>query len=172
MKKFIFILVVFTVSLNSIISPASAKPETIRVLVEVVGDQQWEVEDYVKTILSSLEDVEVVEDYPSVYIHIITRRLVSTRGKRLGYVIASASAQVWEVFLEGGYPFHCNDYHGLWLEVGPDLRDLSLKCVAAVNAGVFEKIRELNRLGTEQEMPLDSAEHTVVEGAETDVLPE
>jgi len=132
-------------------------PEKIRIKVEVVGDENWEVKSYIEQVMERIEDVEVVEDLPGVYVHVITRRLVSNRGRRLGYVVAATSSQIWDVFLEGGYPFHCTDYFGMWMEVGPDLRELAVKCVIAINTGVLNNIRQMEGRETETLVPFDES---------------
>ena len=134
-----------------------AGEEKIRVRVEVVGDENWEVKSYLEQVLKRIEDVEVVEDLPGVYVHVITRRLVSNRGRRLGYVIAATSSQIWDVFLEGGHPFHCSDYFGMWMEVGPDLRELAVKCVIAINTGVLNNIRQMEGRDAEVVVPFDAS---------------
>ncbi|MDP8298341.1 MAG: hypothetical protein P9L88_00320 [Candidatus Tantalella remota] len=160
MKKTITAIICLLVLVCCANRPAFCGDEKIRVMVEVLGDQQWEVKDYVTRALNSLEDVEVVEEFSGVYMHIITRRLVTNRGRRLGFVMASASSQVWDVNLEGGYPFTSADYSGLWLEVGPDIRNLCIQCVVALDEGLFGKIRE----GVGVRPVSGSPESTVPEG--------
>ena len=118
-----------------------AQEGKLKVLVEALGDQSDQVKKYVTIALDLIEDVEVVEEAPDVYIHIITRKLVTNKGNRLGYVMTSASSEIIEMKFEGGRPFIVSDYSGLWLEVGPDLYKLSEQCVAAINGSVFERIR-------------------------------
>jgi hypothetical protein len=124
-------------------TPVHAQTEnaSLRVLVEALGDHREQVRRYVSIALGLFEDIEVVDDNPNVYIHIIVRELVTNKGNRLGYVMTSASSEIVEMNIEGGKPFIVSDYSGLWLEVGPDIYDLSEQCVKAINASVFERMR-------------------------------
>jgi len=117
---------------------------TIKVKVEVVGDLNvdTEVNTYVKGAFDFFPDVLLVEDDPHVYIHIIARKLITNRGRKLGYVLASATAEIFDIVLDSGHPYTFGDYNGLWLEMGPDLKTLCEQCVLAANAGVLDRIRE------------------------------
>lgn len=124
---------------------ALAQDGKLKVLVEALGDQSDQVKKYVTLALGLIEDVEVVDEDPNIYVHIITRKLVTNKGNRLGYVMTSASSEIIEMKFQGGRPFVVSDYSGLWLEVGPDLYKLSEQCVAAINGSVFERIREFEK---------------------------
>ena len=91
--------------------------------------------------LELVDDVEVVEEAPNVYVHIITRKLVTNKGRKLGFVMTSASSEIKEMVIGDGTPVIVSDYSGLWLEVGPDIYKLCEQCVKAINASVFERIR-------------------------------
>jgi hypothetical protein len=121
---------------------ALSEPEKIRVKVEIVAekDVDQQATEYFNVAFENLSDIEIVDDDPRVYVHVIVRRLVTNRGRRLGYVVASASSDIIEMIVDGT-PFICSDYNGLWLETGPDLRALCYQCVEAMNMGVFEKFR-------------------------------
>ena len=110
-------------------------------MVEVVGDQNQVVKRFIEKALEEVGGIINVKTEPEVYIHIITRKLITNKGKRIGYVMTSASAEVLELTLDGGYPYMCSDYSGLWLEVGPDLRDLCNQCVGALNNGILKQAR-------------------------------
>ena len=142
MKRSVLLVLMVFVLLSTCVSSASGETRTIRVLLDVTGDQKWEAEDFMKAALGSLGDVEVVDSEPNLYVQVMARRLVTNKGKSLGYVMSSASAQMWEVSLEGGFPYRFKDYNGLWLEVGPNMRSLSIQCVIALNEGVLSKMRE------------------------------
>ncbi len=141
MRKVLVSLMVLFMMAGLVSSPASSEEKKLRVLVEVLGDQKQEVKKYVDIALKLLDDVEVVEEAPNVYIHIITRKLVTNKGRKLGFVMTSASSEIKEMVIGDGSPIIVSDYSGLWLEVGPDIYKLSEQCVKAVNASVFERIR-------------------------------
>lgn len=124
-------------------SPAQDLGEKIRVKLEVVGDQNVdsEADKFMRKVIAVLRDIELVESDPQVYLHIITRRIVTNTGRRIGYVMAVASAEIMEMRLRDDSPFICSDYSGLWLETGPDLRGLCDKCISAVDYGVFARVR-------------------------------
>ncbi|MFH1877756.1 MAG: hypothetical protein ABH883_03005 [Candidatus Omnitrophota bacterium] len=111
--------------------------------LEVVGEQkiQSQVADFIKEYLKKLADIQIVEDSPKVYVHIIVRRLITNRGRKLGYVISAASSEIIEMYVDGKYPYTVSDYNGLWMETGPDIRNLCFQCVTALNSGVFDMIR-------------------------------
>lgn len=142
MKKMIGVFLLM--ALLSMYTPVQAQTEnaSLRVLVEALGDHREQVRRYVSIALELFEDIEVVEDNPNVYIHIIVRELITNKGNRLGYVMTSASSEIVEMNIEGGKPFIVSDYSGLWLEVGPDIYNLSEQCVKAINASVFARMRE------------------------------
>jgi hypothetical protein len=123
--------------------PALAQSDKIRVKVEVVGDGDVDREaaNYIDKAFREIADVQLVDEDPAVYIHVIARRLVTNRGRKLGYVIASASSEIIEMVVEGGHPFACSDYNGLWLETGPNLRALCYQCAEAMNGGVIDRMR-------------------------------
>lgn len=118
--------------------------EAIRVKVEVIGDWRInrDVVDYLSGYLNSIKDVEVVEDDPRFYIHVIARSISTNKGRRLGYVMATASSEILEAVVNGSYPHVFTDYNGLWMETGPDLRALCEQCAVAIDSGVFDKLRE------------------------------
>lgn len=124
---------------------SGAEEPKVRVKLEVIGDQNVDVDaqKYLKRSLEGLPHIQMVEDDPQVYMHVIARRIVTNTGRRIGYVMASASAEILELGMKDGTPFTCSDYTGLWLETGPDLRGLCDKCVLAVDYGVFSKVRKL-----------------------------
>ena len=142
MRKLALILLVTLIGINFSCPFALSESDKIRVKIEVVAekDVDRQVSDYINTAFEALPDVEIVDEDPGVYIHVIVRRLVTNRGRRLGYVIASASSEIIEMNVDGK-PFTYSDYNGLWLETGPDLRGLCYQCVDAMNIGVFEGIR-------------------------------
>ncbi len=122
---------------------ALAQDNRIRVKVEVVGDGDIdkEVDNYMDKAFGEIKDVRMVKEGPAVYIHVIARRLVTNRGRKLGYVIAAASSEIIEMVVEGGDPFTCSDYNGLWLETGPNLRTLCYQCADAMNGSVIDRMR-------------------------------
>jgi hypothetical protein len=142
MSKLVYLmLLVFTLSALPA-GYAQDESSKLKVLVEALGDQKDQVKKYVTVALDILGDVEIVEDGPDVYIHIITRKLVTNKGNSLGFVMTSASSEILEMNFDGGKPFIVSDYSGLWLEVGPDLFKLCDQCIKAINASVFERMRE------------------------------
>lgn len=118
--------------------------DAIRVKIEVIGDWRInrEVEEYLSTYLDSMTDVEVVEEEPKIYIHVIARGINTNKGRRLGYVMASASSEIMEMLVDGNYPYVITDYNGLWMETGPDLKILCQQCAVAIDAGVLAKLRK------------------------------
>lgn len=141
MRRVIAGLLVLVMAAGSLCGPAYAQDKKLRVLVEVLGDQKQEVKKYIDIALNLLDDVEIVEESPNVYIHIITRKLVTNKGRKLGFVMTSASSEIKEMIIGNGTPVIVSDYSGLWLEVGPDIYKLCEQCVKAINASVFERIR-------------------------------
>lgn len=141
MRKVIASLLVLVMVAGLVCDSGHTQNKKLRVLVEVLGDQKEEVKKYVDIALNLLDDVEIVEESPNVYIHMITRKLVTNKGRKLGFVMTSASSEVREMVVGGGTPVIVSDYSGLWLEVGPDIYKLCEQCVKAVNASVFERMR-------------------------------
>ncbi|MBD3427254.1 MAG: hypothetical protein GF409_08565 [Candidatus Omnitrophica bacterium] len=143
MLLILFIALGILMPSGCLLSTAYAQQDPIRVKVEVVAvanlDQQ--AERHLDNAFGKLPDIQLVEESPEIYIHVIVRRLVTNRGRRLGYVIASASSEILNIPLEDN-PLICSNYYGLWLETGPDLGNLCYQCVEAMNAGVFEGLRE------------------------------
>lgn len=141
------ILLAMILAVCSLGSPGVSRAEEprVRVKLEVIGDQSvdTEAQNHLKKSLEGLSHIQMVEEDPQVYMHVIARRIVTNTGRRIGYVMASASAEILELGLNDGTPFTCSDYNGLWLETGPDLRALCEKCVMAVDYGVFSKVRKL-----------------------------
>ena len=78
---------------------ACASNGEIRVMVEVVGDQNQVVKRFIEKALEEVGGIINVKEEPEVYIHIITRKLITNKGKRIGYVMTSASAEVLELTL-------------------------------------------------------------------------
>jgi len=142
MNKLFSILLV----LSFLVVPCSQAESVskIRIKVEVVSDEviAGDIQDYITKALSRIDDVEIVEAKPGVYVHIMVRRLVTNRGRRLGYVMASATSEVLDMLVENNFPFTLTDYTGLWLETGPDLYSLCEQCVMAVDSGVLTRFRE------------------------------
>ncbi len=140
------LMCVMTISLcpsaESIAQEPAQKP--IKVKIEVIGDWRInsEVENYLSGYLSSMNDVEVVETDPRVYVHVIARGISTNKGRRLGYVMATASSEILEMVIDGGYPHMFTDYNGLWMETGPNLKALCEQCAVAINSGVFDKFRK------------------------------
>ncbi len=124
----------------------TVSPVKIRVMLEVVGDVPINegVEKYLKTLLGSVEDIEMVEEEPRVYVHVIVREIRASKSGVMGYAMAFASSEIMDMTLEGGIPFVVGDYNGLWMELGPDLIDLSLQCVRAIDQVILDKMRERN----------------------------
>jgi hypothetical protein len=143
MNKITVITAVLTAFLSTGISSAQEKTEDIRIKVEAVGDVNVaaEVDRFVTEAFSRIEDVEVVDKDPQIYVHIIARRLITNRGRKLGYVLASATSEIFDIMLESGVPYTFGDYNGLWLEMGPDLKTLCEQCVLAADAGVLDSLR-------------------------------
>ena len=143
MKRAALILFTLFLFVVSITGHVFAQEEKIRVKIEVIGGQDLGdvAGKYVNKSISEIKDVEVVDENPAVYIHVIARRLVTNRGRRVGYAVASASSEIIGVADENGNAYALSDYYGLWLETGPDLRDLCEQCVGAVNSGVLNRIR-------------------------------
>jgi hypothetical protein len=77
-------------------------------------------------------------------VHVIIREIRASKSGVMGYVMAFASSEIMDLTLEGGTPFMVGDYNGLWLELGPDLVDLALQCVRAIDQVILDKIRERN----------------------------
>ncbi|MBD3380477.1 MAG: hypothetical protein GF408_08475 [Candidatus Omnitrophica bacterium] len=125
------------------VAPCFADSGPIRVKLEVIGDWRInrEVESFLETYIASCEGVEVVDSAPRVYIHVIARGIDTNKGRRLGYVMASASSEIMEMVLDSGRERVITDYNGLWMETGPDLRKLCEQCAVAIDAGVFDKYR-------------------------------
>lgn len=125
--------------------PGFAEDRKIRVKLEVLGDQgvDRDADKLLKVSIGMFKDIELVDVDPQVYIHVITRRIVTNTGRNIGYVMSSATAEILDMDLKDGSVFTCSDYTGLWLETGPDLRGLCDKCVRAVDYGVFSKIRKI-----------------------------
>ena len=142
MKRFVGLLVLVSMLVAPCAGHAQEGKAKLKVLVEALGDQKEQVKKYVTVALDLLGDVEIVEEAPNVYIHIITRKLVTNTGNKLGFVMTSASSEILEMNFNGEKPFIVSDYSGLWLEVGPDLYKLCEQCVKAINASVFERMRE------------------------------
>ena len=142
LRKLILIAVVICAGVGFSCPVALSEPDKIRVKVEIVAekDVDQQATEYFNLAFERLDDIETVDDDPRIYVHVIVRRLVTNRGRRLGYVVASASSDIIEMIVDGN-PFTCSDYNGLWLETGPDLRTLCYQCVDAMNIGVFEKFR-------------------------------
>jgi hypothetical protein len=142
-KKSLLTLLIIVAGAGFFHLPALAQSDKIRVKVEVVGDGDVDREaaNYIDKAFREIADVQLVDEDPAVYIHVIARRLVTNRGRKLGYVIASASSEIIEMVVEGGHPFACSDYNGLWLETGPNLRALCYQCAEAMNGGVIDRMR-------------------------------
>jgi len=142
MRKFSSITLI-AVFIFSLVVNSSWAQEEIRVKVEVVGDHKVDTEakKYITNALDLLEDVQCVDEGPQVYVHIIARRLVTNRGRRLGYVMGTASSEIIEILINGENPLALSDYNGLWVEMGPNLRNLCDQCVTAINSGVLTTIR-------------------------------
>jgi hypothetical protein len=142
-RKPLLILLVIVAGAGFFHLPALAQDNKIRVRVEVVGDGDidMEVDNYIDKAFGEIKDVRMVDEEPDVYIHVIARRLVTNRGRKLGYVIAAASSEIIEMMVEGGHPFTCSDYNGLWLETGPNLRALCYQCTEAMNGSVIDRMR-------------------------------
>jgi len=143
MRKVIVSLLVVVMAVGIVCSPGHTQNKKLKVFVEVLGDQGKEVKKYVEIALNLLDDVEMVKEAPNVYIHIITRKLVTNKGNKLGFVMTSASSEIRELIIGDGTPVIVSDYSGLWLEVGPDIYKLCEQCVKAVNASVFARMREI-----------------------------
>lgn len=145
MKKCLRIIVMAVLTMSWSITPCPAQTPQIRVKLEVLGDQNVDKDalKFMRTAMGALKHVVLVNEDPQVYIHVMARRIVTNTGRRIGYVMATATAQILEMELSDASIFTCSDYNGLWLETGPDLRGLCDKCVAAINYGVFDKLRKL-----------------------------
>ena len=143
MKNIILAILVLMLGVTLSGRPSSAQADKIRVMIEAVGDHSigLEIEKYMGTSLELLEDVEIVEDDPQVYVHIIGRRMITNKGRGLGFVMAAASSVVIELTVELDRTVVFSDYGGLWLEAGPDLRSLCEQCVVAIDSGVLNNVR-------------------------------
>ena len=145
MKRSLCVIVTAALITGLLHLPCMAQEDKIRVKVEVVGDHNVdkEAKKYISKALGGINDVEDVEEDPQVYIHVIARRLVTNRGRRLGYVMGTASSEIVGLVTQGGQPLTFSDYNGLWVEMGPNLRDLCEQCVGAINGGVLQRMRNL-----------------------------
>jgi len=144
MRK-IFLILCVLVSVAVIkTGSVTAQPEKIRVMVEVVGDQKVDrqTQKYMKKGLSFIRDVEAVKRDPEVYVHVIVRKLVTSSGKEIGFVMSSASSEILDLVVDEKYPLTLSDYSGLWLEVGPDLSKLCERCITAIDTSILNMVRE------------------------------
>ncbi|MFC1549101.1 hypothetical protein ACFL5E_03990, partial [Candidatus Omnitrophota bacterium] len=104
----LFTLFLFVVSITGYVF---AQSEKIRVKIEVIGGQDLGdvAGKYVNKSISEIKDVEVVDENPAVYMHVIARRLVTNRGRRVGYAVASASSEIIGVADENGNAYALSD---------------------------------------------------------------